>query len=146
MTRREGDLPPGDPPPRPHHETTPGAPPFGRPPMGEDEGPLTPHEERLYSMLAHLSQVAGLVVAPMLLMAMLGRRSLFVDRNAREAFNHQVTYVVLVVAGGVAALRGDGVVPVAVAVGYGLVFAALAALRSWRGALFHYPLAIPFLR
>jgi uncharacterized Tic20 family protein len=82
----------------------------------------------------------------MLLLASLGRRSLFVDRHAKEAFNFQVTYLLLFVAAAVVALRGAGPAALAVVAAYGLVFAALAALRSWQGAFFHYPIAIRFLR
>jgi uncharacterized Tic20 family protein len=141
-----GRLPAGDPPPRPSYRTTPGAPPFGERCLPMDDGPLSPREERAYAALAHLSQVGGLVLAPMLLLAALGRRSLFVDRHAKEAFNFQVTYLLLVVAAVVVALRGTGPTVIGVVAAYGLAFAAFAALRSWQGAYFRYPLAIRFLR
>jgi uncharacterized Tic20 family protein len=140
-------LPAGDPPPTPTYRTTPGGPPvFERYVGGVAEGPLGPREERMYAALAHLSHVAGIVVAPMLLLAAIGRRSLFVDRHAREAFNHQVTVVLAFVAAGVLALRGAGPTILAVVVVYGVGFAALAALRSWQGATWHYPLALRLLR
>ena len=141
-----GRLPAGDPPPRPSYPTTPGAPPFGDRYLPMDDGPLSPREERAYAALAHLSQVGGLVLAPMLLLASLGRRSLFVDRHAKEAFNFQLTYLLLFVASVVVALRGTGPTVMGAVAAYGLAFAAFAALRSWQGALFHYPLAIRFLR
>ena len=141
-----GRLPAGDPPPRPSYPTTPGAPPFGDRYLSMDDGPLSPREERAYAALAHLSQVGGLVLAPMLLLASLGRRSLFVDRHAKEAFNFQVTYLLLFVAAVVVALRGTGPTVLGVVAAYGLAFAAFAALRSWQGAFFRYPLAIRFLR
>ena len=144
--RPAGRLPAGDPPPRPRYATTPGTPPFAEryPPI--DEGPLSPREERAYAALVHLSQVGGIVLAPMLLLASLGRRSLFVDSHAKEAFNFQVTYLLLLVAAVVVALHGPGPTVLAVVAAYGLLFAAFAALRSWQGALFHYPLTIRFLR
>ena len=141
-----GRLPAGDPPPRPSYPTTPGAPPFGERYVAMDDGPLSPREERAYAALAHLSQVGGLVLAPMLLLASLGTRSLFVDRHAKEAFNFQVTYLLLFVASVVVALRGTGPTVMGAVAAYGLIFAAVAALRSWQGAFFHYPLAIRFLR
>jgi uncharacterized Tic20 family protein len=139
-------LPAGDPPPRPAYRTTPGRPPFGDLYVAIDDGPLSPREERAYAALAHLSQVGGLVLAPMLLLASLGSRSLFVDRHAKEAFNFQVTYLLLFAAAVVVALRGTGPSALGVVAAYGLAFAVFAALRSWQGALFHYPLAIRFLR
>ena len=143
----ERSLAPGDPAPRPQRRTTPGPPPLpDRLPALPDPEALSPREERLYAALAHLSQLAGIVVAPMLLLGSVGRQSLFVDRHATEAFNFQATFVLLFVAGGIVALRGAGpTVPAAVAL-YGMVMAGFAALRSWRGAFFHYPLAIRFLR
>jgi len=141
-----GRLPAGDPPPRPAYRTTPGAPPFGERYLPMDDGPLSPREERAYAALAHLSQVGGIVLAPMLLLASLGRRSLFVDRHAKEAFNFQATYLILFVVAAAAALRGTGPTVLGAVAAYGLLFACLAAVRSWQGSFFHYPLAIPFLR
>lgn len=149
MTQARGPILPGDPPPRPARSTTPGRPPVGDRYTGylaDDDGPLTPRQERTYAALAHLSQLAGLVVAPMLLLASMGRRSLYVDRHAKEAFNHQATYVLMVVVAAVVALRGTGPTPLGVVAAYGIVLAAVAALRSWQGAYFRYPLAIRFLR
>jgi uncharacterized protein len=142
---RPGSLAPGDPPPRPTYDTTPGAPPFGRGALPGGDEALTPRQERLYAALAHLSQVAGIVVAPILLLGSLGRQSLFVDRHAKEAFNFQVTYVILFLLAAVVALRGTGPAVLAAVAAYGVGFAGYAALRSWQGAYFRYPLAIRFL-
>jgi uncharacterized Tic20 family protein len=143
----ESPLPPGDPAPRPHHRTTPGTPPFGdRAPRLPQPGALSPREERRYAALAHLSQVAGILVAPVMLLGSVGRESVFVDRHAKEAFNFQATFVLLFVASAVVALRGAGPTVIGVVAAYGLVMASLAALRSWNGGFFRYPLAIRFLR
>ncbi len=140
-------LPPGDPSPLPAYRTTPGSPPAFERYVGDVEaGPLAPREERMYAALAHLSHVAGIVVAPMLLLAAVGRRSLFVDGHAREAFNHQVTVVGAFVVAGVLALRGAGPGPLGAVVAYGVGFAAVAALRSWQGATWRYPMAVRLLR
>ena len=140
-------LPPGDPAPRPVHRTTPGSPPFGdRAPRLPETGPLSPREERLYAALAHLSQLAGILVAPVMLLGSVARDSVFVDRHAKEAFNFQATFVLLFVASAIVALRGAGPTVIGVVAAYGMVMAGVAALRSWNGAFFHYPLAIRFLR
>jgi len=139
-------LPAGDPAPRPVRRTTPGTPPFGEHYVASEGEPLSPRDERRYAALAHLSQVAGIVVAPMLLLASVGQQSLYVDRHAKEAFNFQLTYVLLFVAAGVVALRGTGPALIGAVAVYGVVFASVAALRSWQGAYFRYPLAIRFLR
>jgi uncharacterized Tic20 family protein len=111
-----------------------------------DPGPLGPREERLYAALAHLSQMAGILLAPVMLLGSVGRESLFVDRSATEAFNFQATYVILFVAAGVVALRGAGPAVLGVVAAYGVTMACVAALRTWHGHLFRYPLAIRFLR
>lgn len=140
------ELPPGDPPPRPSRDTTPGAPPVLEAYFALDEGPLRPREERIYAALAHLSQIAGIVVAPMLLLATLGPRSLYVDSHAKEAFNHQLTMVLVFAVAAVVALRGAGPSVLGVVAGYGALLAVYAALRSLQGAYVHYPLALRFLR
>jgi uncharacterized Tic20 family protein len=139
-------LPAGDPAPRPQRRTTPGSPPFGERYVAAEVEPLSPRDERRYAALAHLSQLAGIVVAPMLLLASVGRQSLYVDRHAKEAFNFQLTYVLLFVAAVVVALRGTGPAVIGGVAAYGVAFAGFAALRSWQGAFFRYPLAIRFLR
>ena len=111
-----------------------------------DEGPLQPREERVYAALAHLSQIAGIVLAPMLLLATLGPRSVYVDSHAKEAFNHQLTMVLAFVVAVVVALRGAGPSVLGVVAAYGAILAAVAALRSLQGAYFRYPLALRFLR
>jgi uncharacterized Tic20 family protein len=140
------DLPAGDPPPRPVRDTTPGDPPVLETYFALDEGPLKPREERVYAALAHLSQLAGIVVAPMLLLATLGPRSLYVDSHAKEAFNHQITMVIAFVVAVVVALRGAGPGVLGIVVAYGAVLAGFAALRSMQGAYFRYPLALRLLR
>lgn len=140
------DLPPGDPPPRPVRSTTPGEPPVLETYFALDDGPLKPREERVYAALAHLSQIAGIVVAPMLLLATLGPRSIYVDSHAKEAFNHQITMVIAFVIAVVVALRGAGPTVLGVVAGYGALLAVYAALRSMQGAYFRYPLALRFLR
>ena len=141
-----GALPAGDPPPRPVRRTTPGQPPVLETYFALDEGPLRPREERIYAALAHLSQLAGIVLAPMLLLATLGPRSLYVDSHAKEAFNHQVTMVIAFVVAVVVALRGAGPTVLGVVAAYGAVLAGWAALRSIQGAYVRYPLALRLLR
>lgn len=141
-----GALPAGDPPPRPVRATTPGQPPVLETYFALDEGPLKPREERVYAALAHLSQIAGIVLAPMLLLATLGPRSVYVDSHAKEAFNHQLTMVIAFVGAVVVALRGAGPGVLGLWVLYGAALAAFAALRSMQGAYFRYPLALRFLR
>lgn len=139
-------LPAGDPPPRPVRATTPGEPPVLENYSALDEGPLQPREERVYAALAHLSQIAGIVVAPMLLLATLGPRSLYVDSHAKEAFNHQLTMVIAFVVAVVVALRGAGPTVLGAVAAYGAILATWAALRSMQGAYVRYPLALRFLR
>ena len=98
-------LPAGDPPPRPKRSTTPGEPPALVEYFSVDEGPLEPREERMYATVAHLSHLAGIVLAPMLLLAAVGCRSVYVDRHAKEAFNHQLTIVIMFAIAGIVALR-----------------------------------------
>ncbi len=140
------DLTPGDPPPRPTRATTPGQPPVLENYFALDEGPLRPREERVYAALAHLSQIAGIVVAPMLLLATLGPRSRYVDSHAKEAFNHQLTMVIAFVVAVVVALRGAGPSVLGAVAAYGAILAGWAALRSMQGAYVRYPLALRVLR
>ena len=86
-------------------------------------------------------------LAPMLLLASLGRRSLFVDRHAKEAFNFQVTYLLLFVAALVVALRGTGPTVLGVVAAYGLALAVRRRPALLAGRLLPLPRSrIRFLR
>ena len=137
--------PPADPPPMPSYPTTPGPPPvsYGYPPAVP--APMAPADERLWAMLGHLSELAFTVIAPIIILAVLGPRSAFVQDQAKEALNFQLTVLIAGVASAFLILVGIGLVLLPAVAVYGVVFAVIAAVKSYEGVLYRYPLTIRFL-
>ena len=141
-----GRLPAGDPPPRPTFETTPTPPPTDHRHVPHDEGPLSPHEERVWAALAHLGEVAFLVFAPVLVLLAVGKRSVFVADQAAQAFNFQVTVLLAYVVAVVLAIAGLGPLTLAAVWVVGLVSAVVAAVRAYSGDLYRYPVSLRLMR
>jgi uncharacterized protein len=139
-------VPPHDPPP--HPSATPPAPPVGS-------------EERGWAAVAHASAFVGAWVALAfvgpLVVYLLGRdRHPFIAHHAREALNFNLTFLLVIVVGGL--IGGVGAVvtlglgllvilPIAgvIAVAW-IVAVVVAAVRAWDGEPFRYPLTIRFVR
>jgi uncharacterized Tic20 family protein len=129
-----GPLPPADPPPPISYGYAPPSP-----------APMSPSDERLWAMLAHLSELAFAIVAPIIILAVLGPRSAFVADQAKEALNFHLTLLIAGIASALLILVGIGLILLPAVGLYGLVFAILAAVRSYEGTPYRYPLTIRFL-
>src|SRR5438105_3578425 len=119
-------------------------PPPGYPPPGSQsyQQPLSAEDERLWSMLSHLSFFVFGIIAPLIVMLTLGTRSPFVRHQAVEALNFHIT---VWIAGIVAALSiflliGIFLLPAVLIAG--AVFAIVAAVQSYQGVPYRYPISI----
>ena len=131
-------VPPPQPPP----------PPSGGGPAGP---PLTPDQERLWGMLAHLlSFVAAYLflgfVAPLIIMLVFGPRSAFVRANAVESLNFNLTWLLYGVIAVILALLLIGfLILIVLGIAY-LVLVIIASFRANNGEVYRYPLTIRFVR
>jgi uncharacterized Tic20 family protein len=135
-----GNVPPGDPPP-------PTGPPSGPPPISYGYPqpapvPLTPSEERLWAMLAHLSYFVFSIFGPIIIMVVFGPRSAFVGDQAKEALNFHITLLIAGIVSGILILVGIGLILLPAVAIYGLVFAILAAVKANDGEPYRYPLTL----
>ena len=150
----------GSPPPAAHPSgSPPGAHPSGSPPPGAHPSGLS-SEVRNWAMAAHLSAFLGSFVAIALLgplIVWLIRREVdgFSEQHAREALNFNLTFLLVLVVGGVGGTvltvltLGLGLVLVlplllAVVVGW-IVLTILAAVRASEGREYRYPFTIRFV-
>jgi uncharacterized protein len=137
--------PAGDPPPMPAYPTTPGPPPtgYGYAPLVPQ--PMTPSDERMWAMLSHLSILAFSIIAPIIILAAFGKRSLFVSDQAKEALNFHLTVLIAAIVSAVLILVIVGIFLLA-AVGIGsLVFGVIAAIKAYEGQAYRYPITIRFI-
>jgi uncharacterized protein len=119
-------------------------PPPGYPPPGP-QGPTQPlsgDEERLWSLLSHLSYFVLGVIAPLIIMLTLGTRSPYVRHHAVEALNFHITVWIVGIVAGLSILLLIGIILLPVVLVAGAIFAIVAAVQSYQGVLYRYPLSI----
>jgi uncharacterized protein len=137
----EPPLPPAGPPPGG------GPPPAGRPPGGP---PLSPDQERLWGMLAHLlSFVAAYLalgfVAPLVVLLVFGPRSAYVRAHAVESLNFNLSWLLYAIVAGILLIVGIGLlILIALGIAY-VVLVIMASVRANNGQFFRYPLTIRFI-
>ncbi len=122
--------------------------------VGAYYGPTgSPDEERNWSMLLHLSALAGLVTSgigsilgPLIVWLIFRARSDMVDYHGKRALNFQISFFIygLVAALSIVVLIGFLLLPVVIIVW--LIWTILAAIRASRGDPPGYILSIRFLR
>ncbi len=106
---------------------------------------LSPQDERMWGMFAHLSALVAAMVAlaflgPLIVMLTMGERSAFVRRQAVEALNFQITLYIAVAVSALSILLLVGLVLLpAVLIGW-LVLTIIAALAANRGEDYRYPI------
>ena len=122
--------------------------------VGAYYGPTSsPDEERNWSMLLHLSALAGLVTSgigsllgPLIVWLIFRARSDMVDYHGKRALNFQISFFIygLVAALSIIVLIGFLLLPVVIIVW--LIWTILAAIRASRGDPPGYILSIRFLK
>ena len=121
------------------------------PPPPPGQGQLTPDQERLWGMLAHLlSFVAAYLflgfVAPLIVLLVFGQRSPFVRANAVESLNFNLTWLLYAIVAVVLAFLLIGIVILIVlGIAY-LVLVIIASVRANNCEVYRYPLTIRFVR
>jgi uncharacterized Tic20 family protein len=109
--------------------------------------PLRPDEERTWAVLAHLGGLFFSFVAPLVVWLVFRGRGPYLEDQAKEALNFQITVVIAYVAAGILALVTFGIgSPVLAVVGVcQLVFQILAAVAAGRYEWYRYPVTIRFV-
>ena len=116
-------------------------------------GQVSSPEERNWSMLLHLSALAGLVTSgigsilgPLIVWLIFRARSDMVDYHGKRALNFQISFFIygLVAALSIVVLIGFLLLPVVIIVW--LIWTILAAIRASRGDPPGYILSIRFLK
>jgi uncharacterized Tic20 family protein len=119
------------------------------PPPGQPS--MSPDQERLWAMLAHLlSFVAAYLflgfVAPLIVLLVFGPRSAYVRAHAVESLNFNLTWLLYGIVGVILAFLLIGI-PILIALGIAyLVLVVIASVRANNGEFFRYPLTIRFIR
>jgi uncharacterized protein len=140
------------PPPPPEPPVPPAGPPPGEPPAGGRPAgpPMSPDQERLWGMLAHLlSFVAAYLalgfVAPLVVLLVFGPRSAYVRAHAVESLNFNLSWLLYAIVGGILLIIGIGVlILIVLGIAY-VVLVIIASVQANNGQFFRYPLTIRFI-
>lgn len=112
----------------------------GQPPQGYAPAPpMRPDEEKLWAIGAHLGPLVLGFIAPLVIWLVFKDRSAFLDRQAKEALNFQIAYLVYFVVAGfsVIVLVGFLLLP-ALGVAW-VVFMVLATIKASQLEDYRYP-------
>ena len=144
-----GSVPPPPPPPpptAPSYGTPPPPPPpppgAAPPPAGYAPGapePMSQSDERLWAMLGHVGGIFIGLFAPLITWLVFGKRSAFVDDQAKEALNFQITVLIASIVSALLIFVVIGIVLVFIVAIGAFVLAILAGVKSYNGELYRYP-------
>lgn len=105
--------------------------------------PLRPDEERTWAVLGHLLPLVGLsFVAPLVIWLVYRGRGPYLEDQAKESLNFQLTLLIAYVVGGVLSIIGIGLVILLAAAIAQVVFAILAAVAVGRYEWYRYPVTL----
>ena len=104
--------------------------------------PLSQSDQQLWSVLSHIGGVFVSFVVPLVVWLVFKGRGAFVEDQAKEALNFQITLLIAYIAGGVLSIIGVGLIILFAAWVLSIVFAIMAAVKSSQGELYRYPISI----
>jgi uncharacterized Tic20 family protein len=105
-----------------------------------------------WGVIAHLSPLAGLlvpfgsVIAPLIIMLTKGKDSTFVEAQARESLNFQITIAIGIIASFLLffVLIGFAIMPILIVADFVLIF--LAAVAASKGENYQYPFTLRLIK
>lgn len=106
------------------------------------------HEERMWAMLAHLAALLGYVIpfgnliGPLIVWMIKKDSMPFVDDQAKESLNFQITIVILAAVVVALFCTPIGIVLAPVLVVYSAVMIILGAVKANNGVVYRYPLTL----
>jgi uncharacterized protein len=138
----------GTPQPQPGQSPYQGPPQAGPAYSGQYQPqPLTPSDERMWTVLAQIGPFLVSFIAPLVIWLVLKDRSRFVDQEAKESLNFQITMVIAQVAAAIITFVTFGIGGIVYLVFIAaIVFMILAAVANGKGAPYRYPVNIRFIK
>lgn len=118
--------------------------PTPTPPVGQP--PLSDSDAKLWAMLAHLSGIVIAIIAPLIIMLVLGPRNTFVKNQSTEALNFQITMAIAVVVSSLLIFIIIGIVLLPLVLIAGLVFMIIGGIKAYSGEEYRYPVSFRFVK
>ena len=108
--------------------------------------PMTVADERLWSMLAHLSGLVLSIIGPVIILAVYGKRSAFVKDQSTEALNFQITFFIATMVCVLLAFVIIGLFLLPVVIIGGIIFMIIGGIKANGGELYRYPVNIRMVK
>jgi uncharacterized protein len=133
------DQVPDDPFAAPPRVFPPPPPGYGHPAYAGTEPPLSPSDERLWALLAHLSIFVLSIIGPILILAVFGKRSAFVADQSKEALNFHITVVIAGIVSFLLCFVLIGFVLLPIVIIGSMVLGVIGGLQANQGIAYRYP-------
>ncbi|MFV2143315.1 MULTISPECIES: DUF4870 domain-containing protein [Isoptericola] len=132
---------PQQPPQQPYGQQPPQQ-PYGQQPGG----PVSPSDERTWSIVAHAGGILVGFVAPLVVWLIFKDRSQRLNDQGKEALNFQLTLLLAYVVGSVLTIILIGGLILFAAWVCAIIFGILGAMAASRDELYRYPFKITFIK
>ncbi|RRB06415.1 DUF4870 domain-containing protein [Larkinella rosea] len=127
--------------------------PYNNPPLPPSPTTsLSPSDERMWGLLAHLSSLAGFIIpfgniiGPVVVWQIQKDKSAFVDYHGKEAVNFQITMAIAYCVAFLLIIIFIGI-PILIVLGVlNIIFAVLAGIKANNGEYYQYPFAIRLIK
>jgi uncharacterized Tic20 family protein len=109
-------------------------------------------DEKLWAMLAHLSALSGLVIpfgnifAPLLIWVLKKDTSKFVDEQAKEALNFQISITIYVFVAIFLVLLLVGILVIILVGLFAIIMVVIASINAYDGKNYKYPLTFRLVK
>lgn len=104
-------------------------------------------DEKLWSLIAHLSPIIGLsFIGPILALVIKGKDSKWVRAHAIESINFNLSCFILEMIGVVGSFFVVGLCLLLPVAAFNVVMGIIAAVKAWQGSAYRYPFTIRLLK
>jgi len=121
-------------------------PPSDVPPYATTAPPLRPDEEKTWAILAHLLPFVASFLAPLVIWLVFKGRGPYLEHQAKESLNFQITLLIVELVGAVLTVVLIGFLVIGIAVVVALVLQIMAAVAASRFDWYRYPVALRLVK
>jgi uncharacterized Tic20 family protein len=121
-------------------------PPPAAPPPAYQPQPVSPSDEKTWSVLSHVGGIILNWVGPLIVFLIYKDRSAVIRAHSVAALNFQLTILIGYIAGAILSIILIGVFILLAASVLSIIFGIMAALAANEGRPYKYPIAISFVK
>jgi uncharacterized Tic20 family protein len=127
---------------RPEDTPPPPPPPYGAPAAYAPVPPLSPQDEKNWSLGAHLGVLLVSFVAPLVIWLAFKGRGPFLEHHAKESLNFQITVMIALFASAILSIVLVGIFLMLALIPWMIVMPIVAAVKASNGEWYRYPLTL----